>query len=52
MLDKCTCNEKLCESHTCPFKEEINNDSESTCTCCEYCTKQCEYCIQECQEDI
>lgn len=27
--------------HTCPYKKEINNDSESLCSCCEACTREC-----------
>ena len=29
-----------CE-HTCPFKEEIGGDYETTCNCCSECTTQC-----------
>lgn len=29
------------ELHTCPFKEEINNDSETLCECCDDCTHEC-----------
>lgn len=39
--NKCTCKTKQHEEHTCPFAEEIGNDYESMCTCCEYCTIQC-----------
>jgi hypothetical protein len=38
--DKCTC-EGSYEEHTCPYAEEINGDSESLCSCCDYCTQQC-----------
>lgn len=41
MSDKCTCNEDWEEGHTCPFKTEINDDYDSLCHCCEYCTSQC-----------
>lgn len=37
--EKCTCEESY-DEHTCPFKKEIN-DSNDTCSCCEYCTQQC-----------
>jgi hypothetical protein len=41
-MNKCTCETEYGEyEHTCPFSEEINGDSESLCTCCEYCTHQC-----------
>ncbi len=29
------------ELHTCPFREDINNDSETLCNCCEACTQEC-----------
>lgn len=27
--------------HTCPFKEEIKNDTSSTCNCCDECRNEC-----------
>lgn len=43
----CTCERdaEFIEPHTCPFREDVNDDYEYTCTCCPYCT-------QECAEDI
>lgn len=35
------CNEYSIEPHTCPFKVEINDDSETLCSCCESCTHEC-----------
>ena len=29
------------DEHTCPFAEEIHDDSETLCSCCEDCTNQC-----------
>lgn len=29
------------EEHTCPYAEEINNDSESMCNCCDECCHEC-----------
>lgn len=29
--------------HPCPYKEDINNDSESLCSCCDWCKQQCAY---------
>jgi hypothetical protein len=29
------------ELHTCPFQEEINDDSESLCNCCGDCEREC-----------
>ncbi len=37
---KCTCAEET-EDHTCPYQEEINEDYESMCSCCEECEYQC-----------
>lgn len=38
--EKCQVND-ACDDHTCPYAEEINNDSESTCNCCDECTQEC-----------
>jgi hypothetical protein len=27
--------------HPCPFQEDVNNDSDFQCTCCEDCTIAC-----------
>jgi hypothetical protein len=29
------------EPHTCPFAEEINDDGETLCRCCDDCTHEC-----------
>ena len=29
------------ELHTCPFKEDINNDYDSLCNCCSECRYEC-----------
>ena len=29
------------EDHTCPYNEDVNNDSASTCNCCDDCAYQC-----------
>lgn len=29
------------EPHTCPFAEEINDDYDSLCTCCDECAHEC-----------
>jgi len=29
------------EPHICPFKEDINDDSETLCTCCADCQHEC-----------
>ena len=36
------CTKKSAEpDHTCPFAEEINEDSESLCNCCSDCAYEC-----------
>lgn len=40
-VGQCTCDVEYIEEHTCPFSEDVNNDSESLCTCCAYCIEQC-----------
>lgn len=40
--DQCRCGEMSSEDeHLCPYKEDVNNDSETLCSCCDYCTQQC-----------
>ena len=29
------------EAHTCPYSEEIHEDYETKCTCCEDCEYEC-----------
>lgn len=31
--------------HTCPYKEEVNNDSNSLCNCCAECRQECDWAI-------
>ena len=40
---KCeTCKTNLAkEEHTCPFKEDVRNDCESKCNCCDACEREC-----------
>lgn len=42
-LKKCPHCDNLASSefHKCPYKEDVNNDSESECNCCEKCTHEC-----------
>jgi hypothetical protein len=41
-LRACECGpDAQIEPHTCPFAEEINNDSDTLCTCCETCKCGC-----------
>jgi len=43
--DKCSsshnCGKEATEDHTCPYAEEINDDNETLCNCCEDCTQEC-----------
>ena len=34
-------NEQSGDSHPCPFQEDVNNDSDFECFCCEDCTHEC-----------
>ena len=36
----CKCDE-CPDEHTCPRKQDVNNDNETMCTCCEDCTEEC-----------
>jgi hypothetical protein len=38
--DKCKANDAL-DPHTCPYAEEINDDSRTLCNCCDDCTSEC-----------
>lgn len=38
---RCTCGSEKIEPHTCPFAEEIGEDFETLCDCCDYCTTEC-----------
>lgn len=39
--ESCNSNDISGETHTCPFREEISNDYEFECNCCEDCTNDC-----------
>ena len=41
----CTCETEEIELHSCPYSEEINDNYEANCKCCEACER-------ECREDI
>jgi len=42
-IQKCSrCNNSAANNkHICPYAEEINNDSETLCNCCDSCTHEC-----------
>ncbi len=39
--EKCKCGNDACEPHPCPYREEIDDDSETLCDCCEECKGEC-----------
>lgn len=41
LCPSCRKNEKSEEPHTCPYKEDFDNDSESLCYCCDECVNKC-----------
>ncbi|AGO48478.1 hypothetical protein Phi18:1_gp31 [Cellulophaga phage phi18:1] len=38
--ENCGVNESR-DKHTCPFQEDVNNDSDTLCNCCSDCTQDC-----------
>lgn len=41
LIGLCRCERVGEDPHTCPFKREIHEDSESLCNCCSDCTDNC-----------
>jgi len=42
MEDKCTCDSRVQEHHSCPFAEDVHDsEDENYCNCCAECTHQC-----------
>ena len=42
MTEKCRCGKnEATEPHTCPYAEDINDDYESLCSCCDACVHEC-----------
>lgn len=40
--EMCRCEKNPAEvPHSCPFQAEINDDSETLCTCCDDCAHEC-----------
>ena len=37
---KCQVNVET-DEHTCPFREDVDNDSETLCNCCSQCEHEC-----------
>jgi hypothetical protein len=41
-VEMCKCGvNQATEPHTCPYAEDINEDYETKCTCCESCEQEC-----------
>lgn len=40
-VELCGCGNPAEPLHSCPFKEEINDDSETLCNCCNDCRHEC-----------
>jgi len=40
-VEKCACGNLANEEHTCPYNEDINNDSITLCNCCDDCIDEC-----------
>ena len=36
-----SCEHEVLEPHTCPFREDVNGDYTTLCTCCEKCQHEC-----------
>ena len=41
MIEICDCGNNVESLHTCPYREEINGDSETLCNCCSDCEHTC-----------
>lgn len=40
ICERCGINEAS-DSHLCPMRQELDDDQETECTCCEECEQQC-----------
>jgi hypothetical protein len=41
-LYRCTCDENRdAPLHPCPYQEDVHNNPEPCCTCCDYCVGEC-----------
>jgi len=41
LQSRCHCGEIEIEPHTCPYKVDVGNNSETLCRCCSVCRKNC-----------
>lgn len=39
--NSCTCDTYEWLGHPCPYQEDINDDHDSVCHCCPFCSQQC-----------
>jgi hypothetical protein len=39
--NRSNCTNAPSDHHTCPFSEDVNDDHETLCTCCEDCAYEC-----------
>lgn len=39
--DECACETEEHDGHTCPFAEDVNDDSETKYYCCPHCEREC-----------
>jgi len=40
-IEGCTCETEEIEWHPCPYAEDINDDHETMCKCCDTCEHEC-----------
>jgi hypothetical protein len=45
LFPECTCGEEYAETHVCPYEQEVNDNDEDYCTCCDFCTENCRRCV-------
>ena len=38
---KCKCGQQGQEDHPCPYDEDVNNNPDSVCNCCNDCCNNC-----------
>lgn len=41
LCERCHKNPASNEVHSCPYNEDVNNDHEPCCTCCDDCMHEC-----------
>ncbi len=38
---KCTCGDPSIKEHACPYRQDIDDDNDYKCICCDFCTNEC-----------